>query len=343
MFRAKTCYIVYGAAPESSGHVSQWCCMQFSVILPVFNRAHSVGAALQSVLDQTRLADEVIVVDDGSTDDLMTVLAPFLDRIILHRQANAGAAAARNAGCARATGDWLTFQDSDDLWELDHLAVAERDLAITAPETVAHLADVTFVGPGYQQSLFALKGQQFPQEAGLRVDDPLLLVLSGMSLQGAAIRRDIFEKLGGLDISMRIYEDTAFFCQLALEGPFVVTGRSVTSAQRLDETTSALSGLERTETLYALQMQARVFEKLLKKDLRPWQLALVKRKLSGAQFSLARVIARTDLAKSRTVLRQSAQYHPSPLIGWTKAVIAGVLGEPGYRLVMGRGRGFDRK
>lgn len=317
--------------------------MKFSVILPVFNRAHSVGAALQSVLNQTRPADEVIVVDDGSTDDLMAALAPFLDRIILHRQANAGVAAARNAGCARASGDWLTFQDSDDLWEPDHLAVAERDLSVAALDTVAHLGDVTFVGPGYRQSLFALKGQQFPQKAALRVDDPLLLVLSGMSLQGAAIRRDIFEKLGGLDISMRIYEDTAFFCQLALKGPFVVTGQSVIFAQRLEETTSALSGLERTETLYALQMQARVFERLLTKGLRPWQLTLVKRKLSGVQFRLAQVVARTDRTKSRTVLRQSAQYHPSPLIGWTKAIIAGVLGEPGYRLVLGRHQGFDRK
>ena len=117
-----------GTALESSGHVSEGLCMKFSVILPVFNRAHSVGAALQSVLDQTRPADEIMVVDDGSTDDLMGEVAPFLDRIILHRQANAGAAAARNAGCVLASGDWLTFQDSDDLWEPDRLAVLDLSL-----------------------------------------------------------------------------------------------------------------------------------------------------------------------------------------------------------------------
>ena len=93
----------------------------------------------------------------------MAALELFLDRIILHRQANAGVAAARNAGCARASGEWLTFQDSDYLWDLDHLAVAERDLAVAAPDTVAHLGDVTFVAPDYRQSLFALKDQQFPQ------------------------------------------------------------------------------------------------------------------------------------------------------------------------------------
>ena len=294
--------------------------MKFSVILPVFNRAHSIGSALQSVLDQTRPADEVIVVDDGSTDDLMVTLEPFMDKITLLRQANAGAAGARNAGCAVATGDWLTFQDSDDIWSPDHLAVAERDLAVSAPDIVAHLGDVTFVGPGYRQGLFALKRIQFPEDVAIRIEEPLPLVLSGMSLSGSAIRRNTFEKLGGLDASMRIYEDSAFFCQLALEGPFVVTGRSVIFAQRLEESTLALSGLGRTEAIYALQMQGRVFEALLTKDLLTWQRLLVNRKLSGAEFSLAQVIALTDPAKARAILRQSAQRHPSPLIGWSKAI-----------------------
>jgi hypothetical protein len=91
-----------------------------SAIIPVWNRANVVGAAIDSVLTQEIPADwslEIILVDDGSTDDLDGALRPYGDRIsrIRHQQ-NAGAAAARNTGIAAVTGDYLAFLDSDDVW-----------------------------------------------------------------------------------------------------------------------------------------------------------------------------------------------------------------------------------
>ncbi len=80
-----------------------------AVIIPTFNRAHCVGEAIQSVLDQTVPADEIIVIDDGSTDNTAEVLAGFGDRITVIRQPNAGVSAARNAGIARATSEWIAF------------------------------------------------------------------------------------------------------------------------------------------------------------------------------------------------------------------------------------------
>ena len=90
-----------------------------SVIIPVFNRAHSVGLAIDSALAQVSAGDQisVIVVDDGSSDDLVTALSPYGDRIrMLRHERNAGAAAARNTGVASATGDYVAFLDSDDVW-----------------------------------------------------------------------------------------------------------------------------------------------------------------------------------------------------------------------------------
>src|SRR3954447_2873031 len=91
-----------------------------SVIIPIWNRANSVGAAIESALSQTLPLNhslEIIVVDDGSNDRPDEKLAHFGDRIRLVRHpTNLGAAAARNSGCAAATGEYLAFLDSDDQW-----------------------------------------------------------------------------------------------------------------------------------------------------------------------------------------------------------------------------------
>lgn len=89
-----------------------------SVVLPVYNRAHLVGRALESVLGQSHRDLEVIVVDDGSDDDLASSLGRFKDARLrlVSFLSNRGAAAARNAGIAKAQGQYIAFVDSDDWW-----------------------------------------------------------------------------------------------------------------------------------------------------------------------------------------------------------------------------------
>jgi glycosyltransferase involved in cell wall biosynthesis len=93
-----------------------------SVIIPTYNCGRFLPEAIESVLAQTLPPHEVIVVDDGSTDDTPAVAARFAGRIVYHRQVNRGVSAARNAGMDRATGDWLAFLDADDLWMPTKLA-----------------------------------------------------------------------------------------------------------------------------------------------------------------------------------------------------------------------------
>jgi len=92
-----------------------------SSVIPAFNSGHTLRRAIESVLKQTRPADEIIVVDDGSSDDTAEQAAKFSDQIRLIRQPNAGASVARNTGIAAATGDWIAFLDADDEWLPDKL------------------------------------------------------------------------------------------------------------------------------------------------------------------------------------------------------------------------------
>jgi glycosyltransferase involved in cell wall biosynthesis len=87
-----------------------------SVIIPTFNRSGTLVEALQSVLNQEPVDLELIVVDDGSSDDTARRLQPFLSRVRVHQQPHSGVSAARNAGIGMARGEWLAFLDSDDLW-----------------------------------------------------------------------------------------------------------------------------------------------------------------------------------------------------------------------------------
>ncbi len=101
--------------------------MNISVIIPTYNRAHLLARALQSVLDQSLPAQEIIVVDDGSSDNTDEMMSEQFPQCSYIQQPNLGVSAARNRGIEAATGEWLAFLDSDDIW-LPGKLEAQRDL-----------------------------------------------------------------------------------------------------------------------------------------------------------------------------------------------------------------------
>lgn len=94
---------------------------RFSVVIPAFNAEATLARAIESVRAQSWPAHEIIVVDDGSTDATAGVARQVGDAVRLLRQNNSGVSAARNAGAAAATGDWLAFLDADDWYAPDRL------------------------------------------------------------------------------------------------------------------------------------------------------------------------------------------------------------------------------
>src|SRR3990172_11149387 len=94
-----------------------------SVIIPTFNCEEYIEETLSSVLFQTFTDFEVIVVDDGSTDNTIKVIKPYLDKISYIQKDNGGQGSARNLGISLAKGEYLAFLDSDDLWLPDKLSL----------------------------------------------------------------------------------------------------------------------------------------------------------------------------------------------------------------------------
>lgn len=96
------------------------------VIIPTYNRAHLLPATLDAILDQTRIADEILVVDDGSTDETPAVLSGYGGRLRAIRVVNSGDLAARNVGLRNLATDLVAFCDSDDIWMPGFLETMER-------------------------------------------------------------------------------------------------------------------------------------------------------------------------------------------------------------------------
>ena len=94
--------------------------MKISVIIPTYNRKHTLNRAIHSVLSQTFQPWEIIAVDDGSTDGTKEWLAKMYPAIRYIHQSNSGVSAARNVGIKTAQGDWLAFLDSDDEWPVSY-------------------------------------------------------------------------------------------------------------------------------------------------------------------------------------------------------------------------------
>lgn len=181
-----------------------------SVVIPSYNRARVIGAAIRSVLDQDEPRFELLIVDDGSSDDTLAVVQACSDpRIGLYQlAANAGAPAARNAGVALARSPNIAFQDSDDEWRpgllAAHLAMlATHDVSFCQLEQC--YGDVTTL---YPPAGWTMPGQMLEE----------LLATNHISTQTLAVRRAAFEQVGGFDPAMPRFQDWDLVLRLALAG-----------------------------------------------------------------------------------------------------------------------------
>lgn len=183
----------------------------FAIVITAYEAAGTIAAAVQSALGQTRPAEEVIVVDDGSNDDLAGVLAPYMDRIELVRRENGGGAAARNTGAAAARSDFMAVLDADDAYHPSRLEVIAA-LAEREPELDLITTDARLLAGGEPAGTFATF-TPFVTESQ-RTAIFWTCFVGGWP----AIRLSRLESIGGFDEGMRIAYDWDCWLRCILDG-----------------------------------------------------------------------------------------------------------------------------
>jgi glycosyltransferase involved in cell wall biosynthesis len=211
-----------------------------SVIIPTYNRSVEVRNAIESVLAQTFSDFELIVVDDGSSDDTDKILQEIYgDRIRYYFQTNQGLSAALNKGLAEAQGEWVAFLDSDDLWEKEKLEWQFKALDQFSPQCGACYTDVRFFNYPETRTMFQLAEERDRHEGTMGVSTNVLkLVVSpggaGMVVCICSIlaRADLVRSAGGFDRNLRFGMDSDFLFRLARLTGFCYVNRPLILVDR---------------------------------------------------------------------------------------------------------------
>lgn len=187
-----------------------------SVVIPTYNRADLVVEAIESVLAQTFKDFEIIVADDGSTDETAARIQPYLNRVIYKVQKNRGVASARNLGIGLSQGEFICFLDSDDLWEPAKLATQisfaddHPQYALLSSEIQSFDADNRTVGRN--------KSTMYKIRNGLVVED--LLFGNWIQTSTVMLRRRCLDEVGWFDEDIGQFgEDWLLWMRVAYRFP----------------------------------------------------------------------------------------------------------------------------
>lgn len=198
-----------------------------SVVIPVFNGATTIKAAVNSILKQTLLASEIIIIDDGSTDDTKKVVQAIESPIPIkyYYQDNQKQAAARNYGVTLARSRYIAFLDADDRWLPNKLADQVK-CALSNPMLAAVVGNYQILDRGKITSFIpdVIDTKVFSSET--------LLTANFFWLPAVLIDRHIFNELGGFDITLANAEDVDFGFRLCKKYPFRVNPETVAIYQK---------------------------------------------------------------------------------------------------------------
>jgi len=192
-----------------------------SVIIPTFNRAWTLKTAIDSVLAQTHDEIEIIVIDDGSTDNTPDLLAGYGSQIQVFTQENRGVSAARNLGIKKSHGKFVALLDSDDAWEPDKIS-CQIDFFDQNPDALICQTEEIWIRNGRRVN----PKTKHQKPSGMIFEPSLHLCL--VSPSAVMIRKILFELKGGFNEDFLVCEDYDLWLRIAAEYPIFLIDRACT-------------------------------------------------------------------------------------------------------------------
>lgn len=273
----------------------------FSVVIPSYNRSDMTVDAVNSVLSQTFQDFDIIVVDDGSTDDTEEVLSQFGDRITYHKQVNSGVASARNKGIALSTGSYVCYLDSDDVWHPEKLAIYKdaldanpgiaflfcdfhkHDIKLPKPYTLSNSDMFPYIynlASRHEGKLFTIEGENL-----------LRLLFKGYPLYPStfAVRRDVHDQFRW-DPGILKSEDFNFVLKVSRKYGFAYISQSLTTVRVHDSNKSADFLTKNKVNLFSMKLYRDLY---VKEDVRP----LCNFYISQKQFGMGKSYIANGLLK----------------------------------------------
>lgn len=277
-----------------------------SIIIPTYNRSEMIVECLESVFSQTYADYEVIVVDDGSTDNTEAALKPFLDRITYIKHENKGNAAARNSGLAIAKGQLIAFLDSDDLWLPDKL---RRDVECLDSHSAVDMvcANGTFFGsPKFAGKKVVPDKRAIPLA---RDGVTLKAIFTRSSLRPSAmvLRKRVIEGTNGFDPDFAACVDLDFAFRVLMKYKVIFINEPFFKMRKHDD---HVSGDSERRTLFNIK----AIEKLFKEY--PEARALIgekniNRRLAYRYYRLGKITQKKGRKKEALgAYRKSLSYRP---------------------------------
>jgi glycosyltransferase involved in cell wall biosynthesis len=299
---------------------------EISVVIPAYNRFATLVPVVESILAQTVPVLEIIIVDDGSTDETAVELPRYVaerpgwtGRVRCFRQENQGQSAAVNRGISSARGDWLAFAAHDDLWLPWKLEWQLRALERYDGECGLCFTDAWFMNNPYmKQTVFAFAGAELPGPFGI-LREPLDTVVDTphpIWVQTVLARADVVRQAGNLDPFLRYSEDHDFLFRMGLLTPFCYVSMPMVMIDRSPARIRHVGhGENWNRAEYCLRMDQYRFEKQLRlaaelpaplnrrirRNLRATHSHWANLHLAQHQYAEARSSARTALQYQKTL------------------------------------------
>ena len=293
--------------------------MKITAVIPTYNRAKFVRQAVESVLTQTAACCEIIVVDDGSTDDTRSALAIYESKVRYIYKENSGVSSARNRGILEAKGDWIAFLDSDDKWKKRYIAT-QMNYARTygRANLCMQSADAQIIGPNgpferyfeLNNSLRVLKDSTY-----CHLERPFaFLVAHGPWQVGATIfLREALLKAGKFDETLSLSEDFDLMARVSLLGSFGLINQELVEVYRRLESTECLTDRFQSDPLAARISHDRLYLNLFNNQMLTYVERRALSKVIGAnKRAVGNLLAqRGDIRQARFWYRRALYDDPS--------------------------------